>query len=36
MSVLVVLVVVLGLVGLFGSVIAGAYLAICLNRREVP
>ena len=36
MSVLIILVVVLGVVGLFGSVIAGAYLATRLNRRELP
>jgi hypothetical protein len=36
MSVLVILVVLLGVVGLFGPVIAGAYLATRLNRREVP
>jgi hypothetical protein len=36
MSVLVILVVVLGLLGLFGSVIAGAYLATRLNGRQGP
>jgi uncharacterized protein YneF (UPF0154 family) len=36
MSVLIILVVLLGVVGLFGPVIAGAYLATRLNRREVP
>ena len=36
MSVLIILVVILGVVGLFGSVIAGAYLTTRLNRRELP
>ena len=36
MSVVFILLLVLGVVGLFGSVIAGAYLATRLNRRELP
>jgi hypothetical protein len=36
MSVLVILLVVLGLIGLFGPVIAGVYLATRLNHRELP
>jgi uncharacterized protein YneF (UPF0154 family) len=36
MSVLLLVVVILGVVGLFGPVIAGAYLATRLNRRELP
>jgi uncharacterized protein YneF (UPF0154 family) len=36
MSVLLIVVVILGVVGLFGPVIAGAYLATRLNRRELP
>jgi uncharacterized protein YneF (UPF0154 family) len=36
MSVLFIVVVILGVVGLFGPVIAGAYLATRLNRRELP
>jgi uncharacterized protein YneF (UPF0154 family) len=35
MSVLLIVVVILGVVGLFGPVIAGAYLATRLNRREL-
>jgi hypothetical protein len=34
--VLLIVVVILGVVGLFGPVIAGAYLATRLNRRELP
>jgi uncharacterized protein YneF (UPF0154 family) len=36
MSVLLIVVVILGVVGLFGPVIAGAYLATRLNQRELP
>jgi uncharacterized protein YneF (UPF0154 family) len=36
MRVLLIVVVILGVVGLFGPVIAGAYLATRLNRRELP
>ena len=36
MSLFVLLVVVLGVFGLFGPVIAGAYLVTRLNRRELP
>jgi uncharacterized protein YneF (UPF0154 family) len=36
MSVLLIVVVILGVVGLFGPVIAGAYLATRLTRRELP
>jgi hypothetical protein len=36
MSVLLIVVVILGVVGLFGPVMAGAYLATRLNRRELP
>ena len=36
MNALIILAVLVGVVGLFGSVIAGAYLATRLNRRELP
>lgn len=36
MNVLIILLVVLGVTGLLGPVIAGAYLATRLNRREDP